>query len=277
MPDLEREIFDAASEKDDFTTEPTVAEPTPTPEPETPDAPVPEPEPSDPQPEHQHEEANRGDPRVALRQEREASKALKAELERERAERVRFMNMLERQQAPQPQPAPQAEPEKPDFWADPDAWIASQFEARGKSYEDQIFQTREHFSRQMAVREHGEERVAAARQALEAEIDAGRLDPQATVKALRASTDPYADILKWHEGRPEVQERSMRERIEAEIRQKYGLTDDGDPAPAAPRAPAPANLPSLNRAIGNAGASQGGSISEDDIFNAAPAFGRRKA
>lgn len=277
MPDIEQEIFDAASAKDDFTTETVGTAPNPGPvvEPnETPDGGDGVIEPSGADGQDEDRRSGGGDLNKALRQERENIKRIRAELEEERQERRRLMTMFERNSQPNQPTKPEPEIKAPDFWEDPNAWINQQLESREKTYADQMFQTREHFSRALAIQIHGEERVKTAWQALEDEINAGRLDPKATVEALRASQDPYGDILRWHDSRPEVQERTMRERIEAELREKYGLGDPANPAPPAP--PANRTLPSVNRANGNAGAPQGGSITEEDIFQAAPAFRGRK-
>jgi hypothetical protein len=278
VDDNEKEIFDAASAKDDFTTEEVTEKPVEEPVKDEPEAPVAEPEPTESEPE-QPEEPNRGDPRVALRQEREARKQLQQDLERERAERIRFMNMLEQQRSSQPQKEPDPKPEGAEFWQNPEEWVNQRVEERVRAQEEQVVQMRLSMSRREATREHGEERVNAAFKALEEAGDTGKIDPDATLKYLRHHPDPFAEIVRWHDSQPQVQEQRLRERLEAEFREKYGLGADGDPAPAQPEPAAPVpTLPSLNRAVGTAGAQQSGSIGEGDIFSAAPAFsGKRRA
>lgn len=234
-------------------------------------APNPEPEATKP----------RGDLSVALRQERERNKQIEAELAREREERARIVALFERNQ-PQPQPAqPTPEPEPPSLWTDPKGFIEHELKQRLTPYEQQLAQTREFYSRRAAVSEHGESTVDEAYAALGRAIQAGEIDGPQVVDALRQNADPFGEIVKWHKNRPEVQQASLRSTIEAEILAKYGIAPEQPAAatPPAPAAPAPGapSLPSLNQANGNAGTQQPANLSEEDIFDSVPAFGKRKA
>lgn len=220
-----------------------------------------------------------GDLSVALRQERERNKEIQAELKREREERARIVAMFERSQPQQPK-QPDPAPEKvPTFWENPDAYLENQLKQRLTPYEAQLAETREYYSRRAAVSEHGEDTVTAAYEALGKAIEAGQLNGPQIVASLRQNADPFGEIVKWHQNRPEAREQKLRTTLEAEIMAKYGLTPETPPANPAPAAPAPGTspLPSLNQANGNAGNQQPASLSEEDIFNATPAFGKRKA
>lgn len=216
-----------------------------------------------------------GDLSVALREERAALKALKAELDRERAERAQLLRML-----PQPQQPP-AKPAEPPV--DPLTMMLDKPEEWGKSIvepvQQQVRTVVEHFSRREAVREHGAEKVQEAYSALASAMARGEINRDATLAALQQSMDPFGDIMGWHESRPENAEKRIREKVLEELRASGQLPATAPGQPQAPPATAGnTNLPSLTRATGNAGAPQSGSITDDDIFNAAPAFGRsRKA
>lgn len=191
---------------------------------------------------------------------------------------------LRGQQPPQPQKEPEPEP---DLWDDPNKFLERQI----NPVQEAVFQTREFYSRRLAEQQHTPEKVSEAYNALKAAVDSGQLDGNAVHAELRKSMDPYGDIMGWYQKNavlseigtdPKAYEQRLREKILAELQ---GQSPEGQPAENG-RTPdgrfAPANtrtqpLPSLNRSYGNAGNAQGGAITEEDIFNAAPAFGRRKA
>jgi hypothetical protein len=137
----------------------------------------------------------------------------------------------------------------------------------------------------MAEKEHGTETVTEAYKALDAAIARGELNREQVLGGLQRSMDPYGEIVEWHRKQralseigpdPEAYKQRLRQEIEAELRGS-AATPQPAPSPAQAGRSGPTNLPSLNRAFGNAGAPQSAVISEEDIFNSAPTFGRRKA
>lgn len=129
----------------------------------------------------------------AKRQAEEQAKAL-AEQNRQ------LMAMLQQFQKPQQpaEPAPQ-----PVVWEDPDAWAQHIL----SPVSEQVRQTREYFSRQLAEQRHGAEKVREAHDALKAAIASGEVDGKAVVADLNNQMDPYGKILEWH------QERTIRQEI----------------------------------------------------------------
>lgn len=130
-------------------------------------------------------------------------------------------------------------------------------------------------SQARAIVDHGKEALTAAEAALEAAVKAGQIDEAKAAAALKSSTDPYGDIVRWHT------ESQQRARMEAMSKDPDGFLMQQlaeaakDPAKrekflaafgqAEPSPPAPANaggnvtemkrdansgkfLPSVNRA-----------------------------
>jgi hypothetical protein len=279
MPDLsdEQEIFAATEVTDDTQ---AAAEPVEAPAAQPEAQPAQEPVQAPSQPE-EHPGAPAGFvPYGALKEEREGRKALQSRLEQQEA----LLNRLLQAQPQQQQPQQPKEPETPpDLFMDPDAYIRHQL----TPFEAQLQETREYYSQREAIREHGKETVEAAYNALGQAMQ--QRDPNAIAlwqKAMR-SPDPYGELVNWHKRNLVISEvgtdpKAFEERIRAKIlAELQGQAPAGQqPAGAPVQQPSNSNqqpLPSLNRSYGNAGNVQGGAITEEDIFNAAPAFGRRKA
>jgi hypothetical protein len=220
---------------------------------------------------------NGGDLTVALRQEREERRRLEAQI----------LQLMERvaPPAPQPQAKTQEQLQAEEDAAihavlnNPTAWLKDQLKAHLSEHispvNDALYETRKNFSLRLAVQEHGVETVKQAYGALDEAIASGKLKAGEVDDVLRKSQDPAAEILGWYNNQPEIAEKRLREKYFAEF-QAQAASAQPAAGHAASFQSAP-DLPSLNRAIGNAGAPQSGSITDDDIFNAAPAFGKRKA
>jgi len=282
LPDQENDIFEAATSGPETTTiePPATAAAEPGASDAQARAAVEGQAPADGQSDAQRQPG--GDLTVALRQEREARKAERAELERIRAEQRTLQQVLDRLTATQPQPQQPAEKD-PNYWEDPGKFTSSTVEKALTPIEQRMVTQTLHFSHREAVREFGAETVTAAETALRQAVEAGQLRQEDVAASLRSSIDPVGDMVRWHKSTPEVQEQTLRSKFEAEFKAKYGIPADGGAPPAAsaqPEASAPGItvLPSLNQAHGNAGGPQSGTESEEDIFNATPAFGtKRKA
>jgi hypothetical protein len=280
MSDLstEAEIFAAATATEEAVTAPTTTEPSgqqaSRDQGQTEDQPSGQPV-QEQQPGTENRQSG-GDLTVALRQERENLKALRAELDRERNERSQLMQMLrgvQGRQEPQQQPEPEQDP-LDAFLTDPRAATQKLVQPLLQGAQQQLMA----MAHQVAELRHTPEVVTEAEQAFLAAMNAGTLD-QADYQRVANAPNRWDAAVQWHKRHsmlsaigddPAAYERQLREKILAELQGSAN-----QPAQAAGAQPAP-NLPSLNRAIGNAGAPQSGSITDDDIFNSAPAFGRRK-
>jgi hypothetical protein len=265
MPDLaeEQEIF-AATESPE-----TEAAPSPevvAPVVETPDVQTTE----QPQAATQQEQQEQSVPYAALKKEREARKALQARVD-ELTNHVLRRQTLEKPEEQQPDP---------EIWDDPTAFIRNQL----SPVQNELQQTREFYSQREAVREHGAETVEAAYNALAEAMQQGDQGAQALYRKAMQSMDPYGELVAWHKRNEILSQvgtdpKAYEERLRAKILEELqGQAPAGQqPAGAQPQQSQTQPLPSLNRSYGNAGNAQGGAITEEDIFNAAPAFGRRKA
>lgn len=225
----------------------------------------------------------RGQPSAEHRDRREREE-LRAERERTRALEEQLARLVQTLQ-PQPQPQPKAEEPPPDMFAEPDKWGKHLVEPLVQPLQDQLVAQRQFYSHRFAVQAHGPEKVDEAYKALNEAVDRGELSRDGVEAALRGSMDPAGEIIGWHRKRralteigddPEAYRQRVRQEIEAELRGP-APTPQPAPPPAAAGRPGAPSLPSLNRAFGNAGSPQSAVISEEDIFNSAPTFGRRKA
>jgi hypothetical protein len=108
------------------------------------------------------------------------------------------VNLLARQRQPE---KPQAEPEKPaDWWENPDTFVESKL----TRVDTALQQQNERISLRFAIKEHGEETVQAAYDALGKAMQS---DPTAKQEysRIRASDDPYDEIVKWHKRQETLQ------------------------------------------------------------------------
>jgi hypothetical protein len=187
------------------------------------------------------------------------------EARREAAETKRMLaQFLEQQQTARQQQEPE-----PDVFDDPKRFVSHEV----APLKTELAQQREYWSRRDAIREHGEQTVSAAFSALHEAAMSG--DPEA-VEAVRhvrtRSVDPFGDIVQWHRKQerlsPDYDER-LKQKHEAEFREKYGLGDEAAPQ-RQQQAPA-LNLPSNFAAARNVGVRNGptwsGPTTIADIFN----------
>jgi hypothetical protein len=193
----------------------------------------------------------------------------------ERAQMVRMI--AERQQpAPQPQEAqPEVDP-LTGLLTEPGSWFKQQL----TPYEQQMSELREQVQEMRAASEFGAETVNTSKQWIEGLFASNRAEATAIHQRIMAAPNPYAELVKEHKRQSTLSEIgddpvAYRERLRAEIQTEMNGGNVA-PQPGQPR-PAPTTLPSLNRAAGNAGITTSATITEQDIFDAAPAFGKKRA
>lgn len=126
----------------------------------------------------------------------EADKRREAEdraskLDREHQEAMRRLKAYEEAEQ-------KKEPETFD-WTNPDGFVQKQVETVQQAMERQVQQMNERNSLRWAVKDHGQEKVAAARKDFDSALSSR--DPQAVHAYQQAmqSDDPYAVILGWHQ------------------------------------------------------------------------------
>jgi hypothetical protein len=116
--------------------------------------------------------------------------------ERERDEYRARLAAYEAQ--PRQQPQQQEQPKKLDVFDNPSGFVKQEVEPLFNQFRQEMQMTREAMSADNAVRVYGDERVGAARAALEQGM--ARHDPNAwaTYNRAMASHDPYGVITRWH-------------------------------------------------------------------------------
>jgi hypothetical protein len=190
-----------------------------------------------------------------------------------------LMTLLQRQ--PQPQPAAPVQPAEPvdpiaALFENPDAFLAKQVESRTAELQKQLESQREEFSRFRAEQTHGREVVETAYKALDNAILEGRIDRDAALAVLKKSSDPFGEIVRWHEQMLDQSDptralkrqlESMPEDARAALIAQFGAS----PAAQQPAPQTPTSVvklpPSLNRQTGaSASAAPSGDMSSDAIF-----------
>jgi hypothetical protein len=129
--------------------------------------------------------------------------------------------------------AAKAQP-KPDFYADPEAFIAKQQQA----VQQALWNERLNTSEILARRAHGDDVVAAAAEAFKAAAGAS----PALASEFSAQPDPYGFVINWHKRQSILSQigdnpDAYRARIEQEVRER--LLAEMQPATPAPKAPPP--------------------------------------
>lgn len=204
----------------------------------------------------------------------EARQQLKEQ--RERADRLEAALLARAQPAT---PATPAEPPKaPDFWEDPNAFVGHAL----TPIQEQLRRQTESISQRFAIKEHGQELVDGAYQAMG---EALKSDPNVRpiYQRIMASQDPYEDLVQWHKQEqnkvrigndPDAFVQSEIDRIAADPAKKAELLArlTGTAAPAAPAQGAPSNItrlpPSLSRLPGGNAQPAEGEQSLESIIRA---------
>lgn len=201
----------------------------------------------------------------AARQKEKEAREQATELTRTIQQMQGQINLLTQQRQP---PAAPAEPVKPpDFWEDPNKYVESAL----TPFQQELQRTRFHYSQRDALREHGQEKVNAAEEALKQALTSGSIDKAGLKAHLANSIDPVGDVVRWHLNSPQMKEASLREQIKAEILAEMNPAPAADPAvPPGQTAPLTKLPPSLSRLTGGNAAADG-DMSDEGLFNHAMA------
>ena len=163
----------------------------------------------EPEPKPTADRQQRGIPSARLKEEADARRAAEAEANAMRAEMAALRAEMQANRQPRQQPVQEAPP-KPDLFADPEGWAASQRQAIREEIETT------NFNRSMAEahQEHGD-RFGTAFKALQ---QAG--DPVA-INQIRQSYNPGKALMQWHDRQALMAEvrdpAAYRERVRQEL------------------------------------------------------------
>lgn len=204
----------------------------------------------------------------AAREKEREERARAERLERELAEVRGQVSVLAQQRQPE---KPKEEPKpKPDFWNAPDEYVASNLQEALTPVQQQLAETTFYYSQRLALSEHGQEKIAAAQDALKAAIERKELDGATVAAQLRQSRDPVGDVVRWHLDSPASKEESLRAQIRAELEAelKGEQPPAADPEPAAQPNPTvmPSNLAGARNVGNRAGPEWSGPQPLSDIF-----------
>jgi len=164
----------------------------PTPEPKPVDKPVPD-KPADKLAD-QDREANI--PAFRLREEADARRRVEQERDEYRAR----LERLERSQAPRQQ----QEPVKLDIFENPTGFVQQEVNPLLEGIRNDFQRRLEGLSLENAVGRYGQEKVVAARTALEQGLRLGNPDAQAAYRRAMEGHDPYGTISRWHQERETI-------------------------------------------------------------------------
>jgi hypothetical protein len=117
-----------------------------------------------------------------------------SEARRQAERRYEELQAQLRQQAPSPQ-------QGLDIFENPSEFVQQQFKPYLEQIRADLQMQREGMSLDWALRSHGNEKVAAARQALEAGLSHGDNAAKNTYQQAMQSHDPYGVIVRWHNER----------------------------------------------------------------------------
>ncbi len=203
--------------------------------------------------------------------------------ERDRQWEQRF-NQFAQQIQPRQEPK-LTEPEVvPDIFEDANGFLQHGVKKAIDPINERIAKITEGFSRRMAIKEHGAEKVDAAYAALHQAALSGNRDAVETVAKIKGSDDPFGDLVEWH-GKSSVisefgtdPEAAIQKRLEAALSDPAFLAKAAEKLgvkPAQTHKPGSPALPSLNRVTA---AADDDAEEEDatEVFNTALRSGVRR-
>ena len=126
-----------------------------------------------------------------LREETEARRTA----ERERDEYRRRIDELYARQNPPPKTEP---PKRSDMFEAPSAFVQEEVKPMLDPVQARVNEITEHYSLQHALTRHGDEKVRAARTALESAMGSRDSEAWSVYNRAMSSIDPYGVIMNWH-------------------------------------------------------------------------------
>lgn len=218
----------------------------------------------------------------------EDKKALRAELEAFRtaaAQREQQLLQMLQEASQRPAPTPQtpakeetAEDVLVSLLTNPQDFLKQQL----TPYEQKIAKLQDDILERDARSEHGAEAMSAAEKWIKDQFATNREEAIGLYQRIKASPNPYSALVREHKRQtalsrigedPDAFEARLREKIIAELKGVPPVQQD-NPQPGTQRPTPPS---ALNRSYGSAGITEQGGITEEDIFNSAPAFGKKRA
>lgn len=224
-----------------------------------PEPPAPEPSPSP--------AAEPAIPPSRLREEAEARRAAERRAE-----------ALERQIA---EMQPRLEPKpRTDMFENPSAFVQEEVQPILDPVQREIGSLREFYSKRDAIREHGQEKVAEAFNAMHQALGSGDPDASSAYARIKGSQDPFGDLVSWHSRnqvlaevgsdpaayRQKIIEEALkdpevRKRLFEETRQQAQQSGNVITRPSI------STLPSLSRVGAVALPDSSADVSDDDLWN----------
>lgn len=194
-----------------------------------------------------------------------------ASFEKTMAEQAAAVRRLEQQLLASVLPKKEEPKPAPDFWENPDEFLKGAI----APLEQKLSEQAEKLSMRLAVKEHGREVVQTAYAALGAAMQAG--DPNARVEyqRIKASDDPYGDMVEWHkhsQAQAEIGSDPVayREKLKAEILAELQAGNgQQQQAPAAAATVMPTDLAGTRNVGSRSGPAWSGPQSINDIFDRA--------
>ena len=219
-----------------------------------------------------------------LREEAEARRRA----ERERDDLRSRLDALERMRQPPQQPAQQ--PQKVDLFENPSGFIKQEVSPFFDQFRQELQFTREAMSLDNAIARHGDDKVMAARQALEQGMQRGDPNIWGLYNRAMQSHDPYGVIVKWHHDREtlnsiggdldsfrkKTREEALNdpEFLKAAIERAKGAAN-GKSVNRPVVMPSVPNMPSLSNIGAGGGDEQQTEPSDEQLFRAAVTAKRR--
>lgn len=132
-------------------------------------------------------------PSWRLREERERAEAAET---RARQIEANWQRQFQELQSRLPKPD---EPKAPDVFEDPNKFLEYGVQRAVDPIKSEIGQLREFYSRREAIREHGQEKVTAAYNAIAQGMQSRDPEVMATYQRAMQSMDPFGEIVSWHQ------------------------------------------------------------------------------
>lgn len=212
-------------------------------------------------------------PAGRLREEADARRAA----ERERDDLRRRLDEHYARQQPKTEP-----PKRSDLFEAPSAFVQEEVKPLLDPVQQQIGAIREHYSLQNALARHGDDKVSAARKALESAMGARDSDAWATYNRAMASIDPYGEIMRWHTGKEVIstvgtdlnayRQKLLDEAIkDPEFQKRVFEAARGQAASngSAVNRPVVPKLPSIGKVGAAAPSTDDDNMSDEELFHAA--------